>query len=216
MIEVWEFGSRFTTETPRHRGSTEVYRSSGISGVLRQGCRPARDEGWRRGCGPACRGRPRWLRHSRSRWGFQHDAREIGIVHRFRGLADREGTQPVVRPDTADGAVADRRVFEFLHDLARLICSVHMRDDDAERAVVQDACGQRVFAVEDADDVRDAGVQRGDRHLRGLVEREHAMLAIQPEPVVAGGLGHGGDLHGAQHADRKADRHAACCQFVAG
>ena len=51
--------------------------------------------------------------------------------------------------------------------------------------------------------------QRGDGDLRGLIERQSAVLAVEPEPVITCRLGSRRDLHRAQQAHRKAEGQAA-------
>ncbi len=105
-----------------------------------------------------------------------------------------------MRPDAAHRAVADRRIFQPVDDLAGFGRGIHMRHYDAERAIVERPCGDGIFAVGHARDRRDAGIERGGRDLRAGFERHDAMLHVEKQPVEAGDRHCLGDLDAARHA----------------
>ena len=59
----------------------------------------------------------------------------------------------------------NRRVFEPIDDLSRLGAGIDMRDDDAERAIVEGASRSEYSPFGTRADRRDAGVERGGRDL---------------------------------------------------
>jgi hypothetical protein len=106
-----------------------------------------------------------------SRRRLQHDDRQIGGIERGGRLPRTRRAQPVLRPDTARRAMADRRVFEPVDNLFRLGGGVDMRHDDAERAIIERPGGDRVLTVRHPRDRRDAGIECGGRDLRAGLER---------------------------------------------
>ena len=121
-----------------------------------------------------------------------------------------------MRPDAAHRAMADRRVFEPVDDLSRLGGGIDMRHDDAERAIVQGPRGDRVFAVRHARDRRDAGIECRGRDLRAGLERHHAVLHVEKQPVEAGRRHRLGDLDAARDAHADAERQLALFELLAG
>src|SRR5436190_6568733 len=67
-----------------------------------------------------------------------------------------------MRSDAAHRAVPDRRIFQAVDDLARFGSAINMRHDNPERAIVEGAGRDRVFAIGDARDRRDASSAAGE------------------------------------------------------
>ena len=91
-----------------------------------------------------------------------------------------------------------------------------MRHDDAERAIVERARRDRVFAVGHAGDRGDPGVERGGRDLRAGLQRHDAMLHVEKQPVEPGDRHRLGDLDAARHADADPERQFAGFKLLAG
>jgi hypothetical protein len=92
--------------------------------------------------------------------------------------------------------VAERRVFQVVDDLARLLGGIDMRHDDTEGARIEDAGRHRVLHKRHADDRRDAGVECRDGECGREIDRHRAVFEIDEEPVVARRFHHLGDIDG--------------------
>ena len=78
---------------------------------------------------------------------------------------------------------------ERLGDAPRLGRCIHMRHDDAHRAVVQRSCCLIDGAGTDPDDRGDANRQGGDAKLRDLLHAEGAVFGVDEHPIMAGRRG---------------------------
>ena len=105
--------------------------------------------------------------------------------------------------------MAERRVFQVVDDLARLLGGVDMRHDHAEGTRVEHAGRHRVLHERHADDRRNAGVECRHGECGREIDRHRAVLEVDEEPVVAGCLHHLGDVDGARRPDADAQRHLA-------
>ena len=121
-----------------------------------------------------------------------------------------------MRPDAAHRAMSDRRVFQAVDDFARLGGGVEMRHDDPERAIVEGTRRDRIFAVRDTRDRRDAGVERGGPDLGAGLKRHNPVLHVEEEPVEAGDRHRLGDLDAAGHADADAERQLSLFELLPG
>jgi len=71
--------------------------------------------------------------------------------------------------------------------------------------------------MSDRDDLQDNdGGEGGGGELRRVVEVHRAVLAVDEQPVEAGGLRQGGDVDGARLLDAQADRELARAQLAQG
>ena len=94
-----------------------------------------------------------------------------------------------LRGRAAGAAMAHRAEAEGVDQATRLLDGIDVRHDDAERAVVERPRAFVERAGADAHDGRHAGGQGGQANLRDLLRRDHAVLGIDEQPVVAGSLG---------------------------
>ena len=113
-------------------------------------------------------------------------------------LGDRDALEIEDRLRAGERAMADRRVFQVVDDLARLLGGVDMRHDDTERAIVEHACRHRMLHERHADDRRNAGVECRHGECGREIDRHRPVFEIDEQPVVAGCLHHLGDVDGAR------------------
>src|SRR5712671_1567912 len=121
-----------------------------------------------------------------------------------------------MRSDAAHRAVPDRRIFQAVDDLARFGSAINMRHHNPERAIVEGAGRDRVFAIGDARDRRDTGVERRGRDLRTSFERHDAVFHVKKQPVEAGDRHGLRDLDAAGHADADTERELSLFELLAG
>ena len=107
------------------------------------------------------------------------------------------------------------RIMERVGDPLGVGRGIDMRHDDTQRAVVQRPCRLIHRAGANAHDRRDAGRQGGDAKLRGFLDGERAMLAVDEHPVVAGRGGQHGRGDGSQVMHAEAQGHFAGFEALA-
>ena len=147
---------------------------------------------------------------------FDHHHHQRLLVDDARGLGDRDRREAELRQRAAHRALADRGVAAGIGAAARLRGVVDVREHDALGAVVQHPRGVPVLHAGDAHHRRDADRERSGRDLRRGVGVERAVLAVDEQPVEAGGLGDGGDADGARLGDAQADGEFPGAQLAQG
>src|SRR5437868_5726064 len=121
-----------------------------------------------------------------------------------------------MRSDAAHRAMPDRRIFQAVDDLARFGSAINMRHDNPERAIVEGAGCDRVFAIGDARDRRDTGVERRGGDLRTSFERHDTVFHVKKQSVEAGDRHGLRDLDAAGHADADTERELSLFELLAG
>jgi hypothetical protein len=137
--------------------------------------------------------------------GDDEQCRVGGLDH----FADWDPFEIEDRLRAGERAVANRRVFQVIDDLAHLLRRIDMRHDNPKGARVEHAGRHRVLHERHADDRRDAGVEGRYRECGGEFNRHRAVFKVDEQPVIARCFHHLGDIDGSRCADAHTQRHLA-------
>lgn len=111
-------------------------------------------------------------------------------------------------------AVAERGKPQMVDRLLRVLCGIHMGNDDAQRAAVERPRRHVPSPGRHPDDGGDIVVGGGDGDLRGGLEGQRAMFEIDEQPVEAAGPHHLGNFDAARQPHPDAERDLAVLQSL--
>ena len=145
-------------------------------------------------------------------WGFQHHNHQSVIVQAGVVVCQGNGLVAQSRIGPHHRAMAHRWKFASGNDGARLVGGVHMRNDHALCAPIQNAAHVAGKVARHAHQWRDAMAQCGHTNGGGGVMRDGAVLHVHINGVEATGSGHGGNVRGARLAQAHAKHQALVVQ----